>query len=204
MPRNSTYSGRYRLVRGATMTMSASAGLAFGIIVWAWIAGMSTPLKWRGVSEWLISGASVVVQNGQVDGMIVVSGPDAKRWAKDAIQYNVRPTLRSYEEIRNRLLDSKPRVVFQPIRGRMWHTFRSNPKLQPVSSTQTYFLIPMWIGAAATAIPAAIGPLWLVVSARRYRRRALRGQCVACAYDLTGNVSGRCSECGIVFADVGQ
>jgi hypothetical protein len=28
-------------------------------------------------------------------------------------------------------------------------------------------------------------------------RRALAGQCVACGYSLTGNVSGTCPECGV-------
>ena len=28
------------------------------------------------------------------------------------------------------------------------------------------------------------------------RRRMMSGQCVGCGYDLTGNVSGRCPECG--------
>ncbi len=31
---------------------------------------------------------------------------------------------------------------------------------------------------------------------RRYRRRS-KGQCVRCGYDLTGNVSGICPECGL-------
>jgi hypothetical protein len=31
---------------------------------------------------------------------------------------------------------------------------------------------------------------------RRVRRFARRGGCRACGYDLTGNVSGRCPECG--------
>jgi hypothetical protein len=46
---------------------------------------------------------------------------------------------------------------------------------------------------AATAFPAA----WLAAHARRqrdFRRRA--GLCVYCAYNLTGNVSGICPECG--------
>jgi len=31
-------------------------------------------------------------------------------------------------------------------------------------------------------------------------RRDRLGQCVACGYDLTGNVSGTCSECGSAIA----
>ncbi len=33
-------------------------------------------------------------------------------------------------------------------------------------------------------------------SAKRRERRAARGYCVSCGYDLTGNESGRCPECG--------
>ena len=34
---------------------------------------------------------------------------------------------------------------------------------------------------------------------RRWRR-SHRGLCLACGYDLTGNVGGRCSECGMEAA----
>ncbi len=55
--------------------------------------------------------------------------------------------------------------------------------------------IPLW---APFIISAA--PLLLVVRGsmrqRRQRRRLKRGLCVACGYDLTGNESGTCSECG--------
>lgn len=50
------------------------------------------------------------------------------------------------------------------------------------------------------------GPLWPLIAAnaiwpifkliRWFRRRKQRGYCRKCNYDLTGNVSGRCSECG--------
>jgi hypothetical protein len=40
-------------------------------------------------------------------------------------------------------------------------------------------------------------PAYAIINAwtRPYRRRR-RGLCVSCGYDLTGNVSGICSECG--------
>jgi hypothetical protein len=53
--------------------------------------------------------------------------------------------------------------------------------------------LPLWLPfvlfAAYPTIAFVRGPL------RRYRRRK-RGLCVKCGYDLTGNVSGVCSECG--------
>ena len=35
--------------------------------------------------------------------------------------------------------------------------------------------------------------------ARKYKRLAA-GQCIRCGYDLTGNVSGTCPECGIAIS----
>jgi hypothetical protein len=43
--------------------------------------------------------------------------------------------------------------------------------------------------AAYPAVAFIHGPF------RRYRRRR-KGLCIKCAYDLTGNVSGTCPECG--------
>ncbi len=49
--------------------------------------------------------------------------------------------------------------------------------------------IPLWIPLLVVSIP--ICTLW-------YRdRRAPQGRCRKCGYDLTGNVSGVCPECGM-------
>ncbi len=49
-------------------------------------------------------------------------------------------------------------------------------------------VIPIWIPFAVTAVPTAF---------LFYRdRRHPRGHCQGCGYDLKGNVSGRCPECG--------
>ncbi len=54
-----------------------------------------------------------------------------------------------------------------------------------------YFIIdvPIWMLAVLVAIPTAW--LWW-----RDRRGIPPGHCQRCGYDLTGNVSGRCPECG--------
>jgi len=49
--------------------------------------------------------------------------------------------------------------------------------------------LPLWLLVLLTAIPTA----WLMV---RDRRRIRPGHCLRCGYDLTGNLSGVCSECG--------
>ena len=62
----------------------------------------------------------------------------------------------------------------------------------PASSamrTNRYVAIPLWMPFAALAMPTAL--LWW-----HDRRRLPPGECQQCGYDLTGNVSGRCPECG--------
>lgn len=61
-----------------------------------------------------------------------------------------------------------------------------------------------------TGLATTLPLLWLLWLPRRAlrlarrvrgRKRHARGLCAACAYDLTGNLSGRCPECG---AEVGR
>ena len=49
--------------------------------------------------------------------------------------------------------------------------------------------LPLWIPFLLVTVPTAI--LWW-----RDRRRISPGHCQKCGYDLTGNVSGVCPECG--------
>ena len=51
-------------------------------------------------------------------------------------------------------------------------------------------VIPFWLLLLLTAIPTA----WLW---HRDRRKIRPGCCLRCGYDLTGNTSGVCSECGL-------
>jgi len=57
-------------------------------------------------------------------------------------------------------------------------------RFSPQLAVRVPLLIPFLIVAIATAY------LW------ERDRRAPRGHCVACGYDLTGNTSGVCPECG--------
>jgi hypothetical protein len=56
----------------------------------------------------------------------------------------------------------------------------------------TVVSIPCW----AVAAPAALLPAGRLVSSVRRRLRRRRCACGSCGYDLTGNVSGVCPECG--------
>ena len=49
---------------------------------------------------------------------------------------------------------------------------------------------PAWVASVASGCIAIL--IWW-----RSRRRQRPGHCSRCAYDLTGNTSGRCPECGL-------
>ncbi len=55
----------------------------------------------------------------------------------------------------------------------------------------TRMFLPMWMIAPFVFIPTFL--LW------RKDRRTPEGHCPNCDYDLTGNVSGKCSECGVTI-----
>lgn len=57
-----------------------------------------------------------------------------------------------------------------------------------------HILLPLWIPFLLIAIPT--GLLWYLD-----RRRILPGHCQKCGYNLTGNVSGICPECGVKIGD---
>jgi hypothetical protein len=52
--------------------------------------------------------------------------------------------------------------------------------------------LPMW----SLVVIFALAPLLSFLSWVQRRRRKEAGQCLTCGYDLTGNVSGVCPECG--------
>jgi len=60
----------------------------------------------------------------------------------------------------------------------------------------TWLVFPLWITTAACTmlcmLPVFMGPV------RQWWRR-LNGHCIRCGYNLRGNRSGRCSECGFRY-----
>jgi len=58
---------------------------------------------------------------------------------------------------------------------------------------KTWIAVPFWLPAPLFAAY----PFWAFVRGPwRRRRRKAKGLCLRCGYDLTGNVTGVCSECG--------
>jgi hypothetical protein len=64
---------------------------------------------------------------------------------------------------------------------------------------------PPWSRSSRVVLPGASGllivfPVVGVMRWRKRRRRVAAGLCGACGYDLTGNTSGVCPECGLAVA----
>jgi len=99
-----------------------------------------------------------------------------------------------------------------PISGRLpscaWPTgtwlgckFYSGQSVWPDGNTWAVHsaLLPPW----ELPIPFLLYPLFaLLLGSYRLLRRIPTGHCQKCGYDLTGNVSGRCPECGSVITAV--
>lgn len=70
---------------------------------------------------------------------------------------------------------------------------RFPPRQIPVWCDVSEIQCPLAIPFALAAVPTGL----LMLRQRRSRRP---GCCAACGYDLTGNLSGRCPECGLPIA----
>ncbi len=82
-------------------------------------------------------------------------------------------------------------------RPRYWHLEpfpRQNARPDHAGPPARYFwtmvVLPYWLLLLLFGVPAAV--LWW-----RDRRRIPAGHCRQCGYNLTGNVSGVCPECGV-------
>ena len=67
-----------------------------------------------------------------------------------------------------------------------------NGMVNPPVFLGTAYYLPIWIPFVILLIPAIF--LWLADA-----QRIPPGHCQQCGYDLTGNVSGRCPECGLAI-----
>lgn len=76
--------------------------------------------------------------------------------------------------------------------SRSYDSMRWWPKLLLESRDLVVVAIPLWIPLALFATPPAFA-LW---STRLRRLRIEAGRCPRCGYDLAGNTTGVCPECG--------
>jgi hypothetical protein len=65
----------------------------------------------------------------------------------------------------------------------------------PECANPAHVILPLWLPGVAL-LSAGTALLW-------HRRRPREGYCSTCGYNLTGNVSGRCPECGTPMATSG-
>jgi hypothetical protein len=79
-----------------------------------------------------------------------------------------------------------------PPAGRFGFAFQCYHWKADSASVHGWILAPHW----SLAMPGTILVAWRLRRARSSRSPS--GQCAACGYDLTGNVSGVCPECGAV------
>ncbi len=86
-------------------------------------------------------------------------------------------------EFRNPLL-----FDMTPTQGSFFLTsFRHGP------NRTTWLVFPFWLSTAFLVVVGAL-PIYRGPIRRQWRR--WRGCCITCGYNLTGNRSGRCPECG--------
>lgn len=71
--------------------------------------------------------------------------------------------------------------------------WRTQLSVQPFSCRKTQIQIWAWLVVAAFAAYPMLAFAWARL--RRWRRRR-KGLCLKCGYDLTGNETSVCSECG--------
>ncbi|MFH1419849.1 MAG: hypothetical protein ABII12_16365 [Planctomycetota bacterium] len=101
------------------------------------------------------------------------------------------------------VIDGNVPMRFVPRRWHVrWYWFQGRWRWWPMARTytppvpalgapavQSYYWLPLWPVFVIIAIPTAF-LCW------RDRRRIPPGHCEKCGYDLTGNESGKCPECG--------
>lgn len=92
---------------------------------------------------------------------------------------------------------AKDHIYIPVVRLDFVPVYRVQPYVEPELPTQYMGARVMFPLLLPTVIIAMSWLAWPFVSAAlRRRRRRTHGLCVHCAYDLTGNESGACPECG--------
>jgi len=66
------------------------------------------------------------------------------------------------------------------------------PDVRSMGPKWTKIVIPFWVPLGLFLLY----PTLVFIQVRRLKRRQKMGHCKNCGYNLTGNVSGKCPECG--------
>ncbi len=88
-----------------------------------------------------------------------------------------------------------PRFKGEPVLGFRTDSFEHRNAQAGRYEREFQLIMPIWPIFLLAAAPTALWA-WRTAVARRRRRRRDANRCAGCGYDLTGNTSGRCPECG--------
>jgi len=173
---------RSRLLRVAKWTGTIVCGLIVAVSVWSgwYFARFSPTMAFK--QDYL--GGEPIPNN--FEAVYVAGGTVSVRWVRwsarerYAAEYG-NPSAKGldHDELPTfwvQRFDDPPRFYFWP------------PWFNDAAPSQPDFLLPLWIPFLLVLVPTIC--LW------RLDRRTPHGHCATCGYDLTGNESGRCPECG--------
>jgi hypothetical protein len=169
-----------RRTRTLLMLVSALCALLFALSILLWVRSYWTA---DGVAVLCRAGSSVtaepVFQLFSMSGVLVAivnESSSSGDWAYDSVNFGSAP-----------LVSQPGESHLSPLTFR-WIHFRA----------QTGPRAALWVAAPVWCFPLVfmvVGGAGLLI-VYRARRRQQTGQCARCGYDLTGNVSGVCPECG--------
>ena len=138
----------------------------------------------------LVSSSLAVPADRMKDMGLTLSPPYGPRYARDRALF------------RDRGADDLDQswVYLRPTTDRGWAGIRYRTARNGGLTDVKQWVAPFWLAAVLTAGLAVACAALAARPRRAWRRR--RGLCPRCGYDLTGNTSGACPECGTALPAV--
>jgi hypothetical protein len=176
-----------RLRRGAKWACLSVAALAYT----SWVMSTCWSVLYKGWGSVVLYGMGIIKYERVVqplpdymkDRLVHISGEPAPGW------YAGSPSLAAWRD----LLDQKSWARCNKLLGLgvpRW--VKTNAGGAPFD--KQLYTMPLWV-------PSLLFSVLSVILFRRDRRRSGAGHCFVCGYDLCGNVSGICPECGSPIPD---
>jgi hypothetical protein len=169
-------------------------------VIWVWVRSYSKGDEFGHAKLALEHGASVnrqiYVQTGRGAVMLVAynaTSPSSDYYNSLHAMQQRRPLFTlgySHREVPAPLLAIPPNIPGHRFFGVTWGGFRISGG-GTVQVDRVHVLVPFWMLDVLLLLPLTA---WLL--ARRFRRREVPAGHCQCGYDLTGNTSGVCPECG--------
>jgi len=180
-----------RCIRWRMGTSSCAILALLTCFLWArsfwWIDGLDIPIHGTRYVA-ILSRVGVLTLGWQIDTQR--TGQESTRWDASEVEPYLQQTRMMQELFADANRNTGRKNVFNPDRAFELETRSVSYQGRTLGGVSVSF--PHWLLLIAFGIiPAAS----LATAYRRYRRGA-RHQCPECEYDLTGNISGVCPECG--------